>query len=353
MRVLRALLAVVLTLCVAWLAAYGIGSWRMEQSSRKLALGVQRQRDADRGLKAAEPTGGLEVTAAETPAPQAAVSPSMPPAPTALPAALPTEPEAAASPTAAPAIAPTAARSPTKPTEVCTPEPSAEAMAAPTIAPTQEPTAAPSGTPDPLLAYYAQLAEQNADMIGWIHVEDTKIDYPVMYTPDDPEYYLHRDFERRPAFEGVPFLDARCDPALPSDNLIVYGHNMRNGGMFGTLKAYLDEAFFAEHPYVAFDTLAARGTYRVFAVLKVRIGAMESERMRCYGVSLTEDEQQTDALRAYVEEYALQSDGDALPQPGDQVLTLSTRTGIAGGDVRLVVMATRIHEEEIDKPAEL
>ena len=82
----------------------------------------------------------------------------------------------------------------------------------------------------------AELYAQNSDLIGWIEIEGTKIDYPVMQTPDDPEYYLHRDFNREYSASGTPFLDS-ASVVLPKDNAVtwnwlIYGHNMKFGTMF-------------------------------------------------------------------------------------------------------------------------
>ncbi|MGN0995880.1 MAG: class B sortase [Candidatus Ventricola sp.] len=208
-------------------------------------------------------------------------------------------------------------------------------------------TASPDPTNAAMLPEYAALAAQNPEMIGWIRIEDTRISYPVMQTPEDPQFYLHRGFDRAYAFEGVPFLDARCDPALPSDNLIIYGHNMRSGSMFGTLKEYLNEEFYLAHPLIQFDTLARRGVYRVFAVIPVVLGEMEDERMRCYGVSMTQDEEQLALLEEYVRRYAVLSSPQSLPAVGGEVITLSTCTGFRGAN-RLVVMAARERQEPGD-----
>ena len=88
------------------------------------------------------------------------------------------------------------------------------------------------------------LRAQNADCIGWVSVDDTRIDYPVMYTPQDPEYYLHRNFEKKDSRAGTPFLGAGSNPDDQRTNSqIIYAHHMRDGSMFGELEKFNDAEF--------------------------------------------------------------------------------------------------------------
>lgn len=211
------------------------------------------------------------------------------------------------------------------------------------------PEASPSprtSEPSPLFLHYAKLHALNPDFIGWVSIEGTPIDYPVMYTPKDPEYYLHRNFDRQASFAGTPFLDARC--SLDADNLILHGHNMRNGSMFAAVRHYLDEAFFFQHPLIRFDTLDCRRLYRIFAVIPIQLGDMCSSQMYGYNPSMTQDSSQIAALRQYVKAYSEHCRLDALPDVGDSVLTLSTCTGFRRAN-RLVVMAACIDEKPLYK----
>ena len=120
--------------------------------------------------------------------------------------------------------------------------------------------------PERILPQYQALYRQNQDLVGWLLIEELGIDYPVMQTPRDETYYLHRDFFGRYNFNGQLILDADCDPYTPSYNLIIYGHNMRNGTMFGALKNYAKQEFWAQHRLVEFDSLMERRQYVVVAV---------------------------------------------------------------------------------------
>lgn len=109
------------------------------------------------------------------------------------------------------------------------------------------------------------LITENADCIGWLSIDGTNISYPVMHTPSDPQKYLRRNFYGKYSQSGVPFLDGRCD--LQSSNLIIYGHNMRNGTMFSDMKKYLNTDFLNSHRTVRLET--ADGVF-LFAVTEVR-----------------------------------------------------------------------------------
>lgn len=110
------------------------------------------------------------------------------------------------------------------------------------------------------------LFNQNSDCIGWIYIPGTAVNYPVMHTPSNPQKYLRRDFYGNYSQSGVPFLDSRCN--LSDTNLIIYGHNMRNGTMFSDVKNYANTDFRNAHPLIEFET--AEGV-RNFIVTNVKI----------------------------------------------------------------------------------
>ena len=105
------------------------------------------------------------------------------------------------------------------------------------------------------------LIAENADCIGWLSIDGTNISYPVMHTPPDPQKYLRRSFYGKNSQSGVPFLDGRCD--LQNTNLIIYGHNMKNGTMFSDLKKYVNIEFLNTHRTVKFETVDGSRYYTV------------------------------------------------------------------------------------------
>ncbi len=115
----------------------------------------------------------------------------------------------------------------------------------------------------------APLFEKNAECIGWIYIEGTNVNYPVMHTPDNPQKYLRKNFEGAYSQSGVPFLDARCSSG--DGTAIIYGHNMKNGTQFSDLKKYLDADFQASHQTIEFQTEAGIRYYTVIDVIKTDI----------------------------------------------------------------------------------
>lgn len=165
---------------------------------------------------------------------------------------------------------------------------------------------------------YGALFEQNQDFIGWISIDGTSINYPVMQTSDNPDYYLKHSFEKSWSDYGVPYIDEACIMGI-SNNVVIYGHNMRNGSMFSELCNYIDEEFWREHPVIHFDTLSSLGEYEIVAVFKFNTNK-ETFKYNEWAI-MNEAE-----FSAYMEEVharEIYNTGiDAVY--GDQLLTLST-----------------------------
>ncbi len=119
-----------------------------------------------------------------------------------------------------------------------------------------------------ILPKYKALYEKNSDMIGWLTIPDTGIDYPVMQTPQENTYYLHRGFDRKENNNGSLILEALADIQTPSPNLIIYGHNMRSGAMFAHLSRFAYKDFWPTHKTLRFDSLWEEREYVVVACLR-------------------------------------------------------------------------------------
>ena len=110
---------------------------------------------------------------------------------------------------------------------------------------------------------------KNKDCVGWLKVTNTDIDYPVMLTKDEPEYYLRRNFNKSYSYMGTPFMDANCNIGI-SKNLIIYGHNMKNGRMFAPLMKFKNKECFDKHQIIEFVTPNEKAIYHIICVAKVK-----------------------------------------------------------------------------------
>lgn len=191
-----------------------------------------------------------------------------------------------------------------------------------------------------ILPQYRELYAENSDMVGWLRIDGTDIDYPVMQTPGDNEYYLRRGFDKLYATSGSLFLDERCSLGLDATaNWLIYGHNMSDGSMLGQLDRYEDPDFYAEHPTFTFDTLTTPGTWQVVAVIRTTLGADEWPYYTFFDAGSRADwQRRVDAIL----DLALYDTG-VVPEYGDQLLTLSTcGTSSFYTDERFAVLAVRM-----------
>ena len=184
---------------------------------------------------------------------------------------------------------------------------------------------------------------ENSDMVGWIQIEGTRIDYPVMQTPADPNYYLKHDFEKNYTDYGCPFMQADCDALAPSDNLIIYGHNMKNGSMFADLAKYGSKDFWQAHKTVWFDTELGSSAYEIFAVIHTTVQAESADAFPFYRfVNAASPEEFADYVSAC--KARVLYDTGISAEYGDKLLTLSTCDNITDNG-RLLVIAKQTKTE--------
>ena len=188
-----------------------------------------------------------------------------------------------------------------------------------------------------VLPEYAPVYELNNHLVGWITIADTKINYPVMQTPDSVDYYLKRSFEQKKSSRGCLYVREVCDVNTPSDNVTIYGHNMKDGSMFGGLERYKKQTYWEEHRYIQFDTIYEHHTYEIFAVFKTT--ATIDEGFPYHKFVDAADEEAFDSFVSTCRELAFYDTG-IVPQYGDKLICLSTceytqRNG------RFVVVAVR------------
>ena len=172
------------------------------------------------------------------------------------------------------------------------------------------------------------LYEQNSDLIGWVCIPGTNVDYPVVHTPYEPQKYLRMNFEGEYAMSGVPFLEGTRE--LSDGHIIIYGHNMKNKTMFSDLTKYTDKVYFDEHGTFEFETLDGLKVYNIFAV------AMLKSNDAWYYFNYSESEEIFADAVEYIKEKSLYETGTETPF-GKQILTLSTCYGDSDDDRIIVV----------------
>lgn len=191
-----------------------------------------------------------------------------------------------------------------------------------------------------VLDEYKNLYNSNKRLIGWLKIDDTNIDYPVMQTTDN-EYFLTHNINQQKDRNGALFLDKDCDVLAPSTNLIVYGHHMRSGNMFGTLDKYSSEEYYKEHPVIQFDSIYEKGTYEVMYVFRSRIYNEEDVVFKYYQFIDAMSQQEFDSNMQEMAAMSLYDTG-VTASYGDRLLTLSTCDYYVD-DGRFVVVAKRIN----------
>ncbi|MBQ2854386.1 MAG: class B sortase [Oscillospiraceae bacterium] len=189
-----------------------------------------------------------------------------------------------------------------------------------------------------MLAEYGEIYAQNSDLVGWIRIDGTKLDNPVVQTPDRPNYYLDHDFYGTPSAWGAIYAREECDIYEPSDNITLYGHNMRDGSMFAVLNDYTNKATWENNPLIFFDTLYEYHVYKIFAVFKT--SANLGEGFTYHNMIEAENKADFDEFIATAKELSFYDTG-ITPQYGDKVICLSTCEYTLDNG-RLVMAAVRI-----------
>lgn len=190
-----------------------------------------------------------------------------------------------------------------------------------------------------ILDEYKMLYSLNQKLIGWIKIDDTYIDYPVLQTGNN-DYYMNHNFDQEEDKNGSIFLDTECSILPRSTNLILYGHHMRSGRMFGQLNKYSSEEFYQEHKYIQFDTIYEKGTYEVMFVFRSQIFEESEIVFKYYQFIEANSEIEFNSYMREMAEMSLYDTG-VTAEYGDELLTLSTCDYYTDYG-RFVVVAKRI-----------
>ncbi len=191
-----------------------------------------------------------------------------------------------------------------------------------------------------VLEEYQPLLLRNASLIGWITIPDTNIDYPVMQTTNN-DYYLDHNFNQEYDKNGSIFMDADCDVIDRSTNLILYGHHMKSGKMFGSLDSYRSQEFYKNHKEFTFDTIYEKGTYAVAYVFRSQIYTEDEITFKYYQFINANSEMEFNSNMQAMAEMSLYETG-ITPKWGDQLITLSTCDQATSSEARFVVVGVKI-----------
>lgn len=232
-----------------------------------------------------------------------------------------------------------------------------------------EPSASGSGgsnntetQPPTILPELQQIYAMNNNLVGYLNFpyENLNLQYPVMQSPEDEDYYLTHDFYGNESIAGCPYVPMHCNVFTPSDNVVIYGHNLKTGGMFNKLTWYREKSYWEEHQTFRFDTLYERHTYQIFAVFKTAAKQYTSDGKPWgypyHRTNYFATAEEFDQFIADIKGAAFTSgkyegwtfyDTGITPQFGDKLLCLSTceysmrdPDGTING--RLVIMAVQI-----------
>ena len=189
-----------------------------------------------------------------------------------------------------------------------------------------------------ILPEYQDAHSQNNDLIGWIRIDGTVIDYPVMWKPTEKDYYLERNFDEEYSKHGCIYVREQCDPLKPSDNLIIYGHYKQDGSMFHDLHGYYKQSFWKEHQFIEFDTIYEHHTYQIIAVFKTNVSSSSFYPYHRFNDAASAEE--FDQFISDVKSMSFYDTGVSA-QYGDKLITLSTcEYTLSNG--RLVVVAKQV-----------
>lgn len=170
---------------------------------------------------------------------------------------------------------------------------------------------------------YAESFLKNEDMAGWLIIPDTNVDYPVMWTPEDETYYLYRDFDKNDNLNGCLILDTDSNTNPLTTNLIIHGHNMKSGAMFGDLTAYEKEDYYKEHKYISLYTKDCQRNYEVIAVFRSQVYKKTDDVFKFYKFFQADTQEEFDDFYNNIKELSIYDTG-VTARFGDHFLTLST-----------------------------
>lgn len=180
-----------------------------------------------------------------------------------------------------------------------------------------------------------KLYEINSDIVAWLKIENTNIDYPIMQTKENKNFYLRKNFYKQYSYYGTPFLAENCDIKI-SDNLIIYGHHINNSKMFGQLENYKKKDYYEQHKYIKLYTLEEQEKYEIISVFKT----VAYTGFKYYDFVNSNNEREFNTFLSKCKELSFYNI-ESTAVYGDKLLTLST-CEYSTRNGRLVIIAKRI-----------
>lgn len=194
---------------------------------------------------------------------------------------------------------------------------------------------------DVLQQKYIKVFEENEDFVGWITIDGTTIDYPVMWTPKDEQKYLHKGFDGDYSFAGTIFASANSSFHPESDNILLYGHHLNYVSMFTELLKYEEQDFFEQHRYITFNTIYQNATYEVVYAGRTQVYPDDYQGFVYWEFQDAENKAEFDEYVDEMKAISSISNEDTEIKYGDKLLTLSTCAYHTKGG-RFVVVAKKI-----------
>lgn len=187
-----------------------------------------------------------------------------------------------------------------------------------------------------ILQEYQSLYEENMDLIGWLMVPDTNINYPVMQTPGNEDYYLSYGFDKKENINGCLILDTdsiagigiiennytEIGGMVPSTNLIIHGHTMKSGMMFGGLKKYEEESYGIAHSFICFDSLYEKQEYELISAFYSQVYRKSEDVFKYYYFFQADTEDEFNDWYENIKNLSLYDTG-VNAEYGDTFITLS------------------------------
>ena len=187
-----------------------------------------------------------------------------------------------------------------------------------------------------------KIREQNSDIVGWLEIEGTSINYPVLQGNDDI-YYMNHNYKKQKSKSGSIFLTSKYNWKIPSDNLLIFGHNLNNGTMFQELLKYGNESFYEKHPIIRFTTMEEDAEYEIISVFKSRVYYKnENDVFRYYYFVNANNEEEYNEFVKNAKKSSLYNI-NATAKYGEQLITLST-CSYHVKDGRFAVVARKIQK---------